>query len=298
MVSSGETASVKALLEKARNQAQAGLIDKAVEHLENAHRIAPDNQEVAFKLACYLDLEGEDERAMEIYEALSDLSPTYEGVLLNLSVLYEDAGLYDDAEELLHRLLTSEPNHPYGRIFYQHIDGSTDMIIQDDPEKRFLNRNILLDTPVTDFELSVRARNCLRKMNIRTLGDLLKTSEENLLSYKNFGETSLDEIRIMLARKGLRLGQASAELQMAHRHELVRAAFPNVPDSVLNKAVEDIELSVRASRALQRLGITNVGDLASRTEAELLGVSNFGETSLNEIRQQLTHLGLALRKVT
>lgn len=298
MVTSGETSSVKALVEKARHQIAAGQIEPALDLLEEAYRLDPANQEVAFKLAWYLDLYGQDERAIEIYEALSDLSPTHEGVLLNLSVLYEDAGFYDDAEEVLHRLLTSKPNHPRGRIFYQHIDGSTDMVIQDDPEKRFLNRNILLDTPVTDFELSVRARNCLRKMNIRTLGDLLKTSEENLLSYKNFGETSLEEIKIMLARKGLRLGQASEDLAHARRLELVRAAAPNVPESVLNKSVEDLQLSVRAGRALERLNITTVGDLASRTEAEMLGLSNFGETSLNEIKQRLAELGLALRKVT
>lgn len=298
MVTSGETTSVKAILEKVRQQVAAGHIEAALDRLEEAYRLDPENQEVAFKLAWYLDLHGEDERAIEIYEALSDLTPTHEGVLLNLSVLYEDGGFYDDAEEVLHRLLTSKPNHPRGRIYYQHIDGSTDMVIQDDPEKRFLNRNILLDTPVTDFELSVRARNCLRKMNIRTLGDLLKTSEENLLSYKNFGETSLEEIKVMLARKGLRLGQASEDLAHARRLEMVRAAAPNVPESVLNQSVEDLELSVRAARALERLNITTVGDLASRTEAEMLGLSNFGETSLNEIKQRLAEVGLTLRKVT
>ena len=44
-------------------------------------------------------------------------------------------------------------------------------------------------------------------MKIRTLGDLLKITEAELLSYKNFGETSLVEIKAMLSQKGLRLGQ-------------------------------------------------------------------------------------------
>ena len=56
--------------------------------------------------------------------------------------------------------------------------------------------------PITDFELSVRSRNCLKKMNIRSLGDLLKTTEQELLSYKNFGETSLNEIKALLDAKG------------------------------------------------------------------------------------------------
>ena len=76
-------------------------------------------------------------------------------------------------------------------------------------DRRGDRRSAVLDIPITDFELSVRSRNCLKKMNIRTLGDLLKTTEQELLSYKNFGETSLNEIKALLAQKGLRLGQAA-----------------------------------------------------------------------------------------
>ncbi|MDP7378943.1 MAG: DNA-directed RNA polymerase subunit alpha C-terminal domain-containing protein, partial [Pirellulaceae bacterium] len=60
----------------------------------------------------------------------------------------------------------------------------------------------ILKVPVTDFELSVRSRNCLQKMNIRTIGDLTHVSEAELLASKNFGETSLIEIREMLSTKG------------------------------------------------------------------------------------------------
>src|SRR5919107_6301781 len=77
-----------------------------------------------------------------------------------------------------------------------------------DDDRRGDKRAQVLDIPITDFELSVRSRNCLKKMNIRSLGDLLKTTEQELLSYKNFGETSLNEIKALLAQKGLRLGQA------------------------------------------------------------------------------------------
>jgi DNA-directed RNA polymerase subunit alpha len=48
---------------------------------------------------------------------------------------------------------------------------------------------------------------------------------------------------------------------------------------------------------LERLGIATVGDLAARTEAELLGVKNFGETSLDEVKSRLAELGLSLRTV-
>jgi DNA-directed RNA polymerase subunit alpha len=65
----------------------------------------------------------------------------------------------------------------------------------------------------------------------------------------------------------------------------------------MSKSVADLELSVRSRKALQRLNIATVGELASRTEAELLGCKNFGQTSLNEIKQQLGSFGLGLRKL-
>jgi DNA-directed RNA polymerase subunit alpha len=139
-------------------------------------------------------------------------------------------------------------------------------------------------------------------MNLKTLGDLLRTSEQELLSYKNFGETSLNEIKALLAQKGLRLGQAAEEgksgipgVATAARRAPVVAG--NVSPELLNKSVADLELSVRSRKALQRLNINSLAELASRTEDELLGCKNFGQTSLNEIKQQLGSFGLGLRKL-
>ena len=55
--------------------------------------------------------------------------------------------------------------------------------------------------------------------------------------------------------------------------------------------------SVRARKAVQLLGIQTVGDLAARTEAELMGVKNFGQTSLDELKQVLALNGLTLRQL-
>ena len=218
-------------------------------------------------------------------------------MLLNLSILYEDSAQYDNADLCLERLLSVNPNHSRGKLYQKDVDSSLSMMYDEDSEKRAEKRNALLETPVTDFELSVRARNCLKKMNIRTLGDLLKITEAELLGYKNFGETSLDEIRTMLTNKGLRLGQALEEQQSQARKDLLKTVAANVPEAVLNKSVGELELSVRSRKALQRLGVNSVGELATRTEAELLGVKNFGQTSLLEIKQRLTELGLSLRKL-
>src|SRR5271170_169203 len=176
-VEKGTSSEVKALYERALKAAASGAFDQALEDLDKAHELDPDDQDVIFKLAYYLDLRGDDEGAIELYEALAHSQKTNENVLLNLSVLYEDAARYDEAEEILYRLLSARPNHAIGRMYYRHVDGSLDMEIEDDSEKRIVTRNLLLETPITDFELSVRARNCLKKMNIRSLGDLLKTTE-------------------------------------------------------------------------------------------------------------------------
>ena len=101
------------------------------------------------------------------------------------------------------------------------------MYYDEDQARRIAKRNAVLDIPVTDFELSVRARNCLKKMNIRTLGDLVRITEAELLAYKNFGETSLKEIKDMLTAKGLRLGQALEEgSELADLAEMKPATGP------------------------------------------------------------------------
>ena len=63
---------------------------------------------------------------------------------------------------------------------------------------------------------------------------------------------------------------------------------------VLNMSVNEIELSVRAANCLNNANITTVGELAMKTEADMLKYRNFGKKSLNEIKDKLTELGLTL----
>src|SRR2546421_4161455 len=64
---------------------------------------------------------------------------------------------------------------------------------------------------------------------------------------------------------------------------------------LLNMSVNEIELSVRAANCLNNANITTVGQLAMKTEAEMLKYRNFGKKSLNEIKEKLAALGLTLR---
>jgi DNA-directed RNA polymerase subunit alpha len=68
----------------------------------------------------------------------------------------------------------------------------------------------------------------------------------------------------------------------------------NKMKKLLNMSVNEIELSVRAANCLNNANITTVGQLAMKTESEMLKYRNFGKKSLNEIKEKLQGLGLAL----
>jgi DNA-directed RNA polymerase subunit alpha len=63
-----------------------------------------------------------------------------------------------------------------------------------------------LRLPISELELSVRSSNCLREANIKNIADLVKRSEDEMLSFKNFGKKSLAEIKELLVGMGLTLG--------------------------------------------------------------------------------------------
>jgi DNA-directed RNA polymerase subunit alpha len=270
--------------------------EKAVEFYERALNENPDHEPAIFRLAVLYDRRAEDAKAIELYERICTSEPVHVNALMNLAILYEDNNHYEEAHRCLDAVLKTNPNHDRARLFMKDVESARSMFYDEDAERRGDRRDAILNIPITDFELSVRSRNCLKKMNIKSLGDLLRTSEQELLSYKNFGETSLNEIKSLLAAKGLRLGQAAEDGKGAavRRPSVV---VGNAPPEILNKQVADLELSVRSRKALQRLNIMSVAELASRTEDELLGCKNFGHTSLNEIKQQLASMGLGLRKL-
>ena len=63
-----------------------------------------------------------------------------------------------------------------------------------------------LNMPITELELSVRSSNCLREAKIKTIGDLVRKSEMEMLKYRNFGKKSLSEINKILSEMGMHLG--------------------------------------------------------------------------------------------
>ena len=148
---------------------------------------------------------------MEVYRRCSTLVPVHVNALQNLALLYEDHGRFHEAESCYRKVLSADPTNVRARIGLKDVVSSQNMYYDEDHERREDRRAQVLRTPITEFELSVRSRNCLAKMNIQTLGDLVRKSEQELLAYKNFGETSLQEIKDILAQKGLRLGMSQED---------------------------------------------------------------------------------------
>ncbi|HUT95775.1 MAG TPA: DNA-directed RNA polymerase subunit alpha C-terminal domain-containing protein [Thermoguttaceae bacterium] len=246
-----------------------------------------------FGLALENDRRGNDEQALELYQRSVARFPPHVGSLLNLGLLYEDLERYERAIECYLRILDVYPSHPRARLYMKDAQASGDMYYDEDAQKRRDRMTQILGIPVTDFELSVRSRNCLQKMGITTLGDLCRCTEQELLASKNFGETSLIEIKEMLGSRGLRLGQLAPE-----RHALEMFEPESLsPDEqeLLSKPMTELNLSVRARKCMIRLGITTISELIRRTGDELLECKNFGVTSLNEVRDKLSVHSLKLR---
>ena len=192
-----------------------GLYEQAMDNYKAALEVSPDHQSALFHLAYRCDLSGNDSAAIDCYRQITSSSPVYVSALLNLAVLYEDRGEYNRAGHCTEKVLKFHPNHQRAILFKKDIDSSKTMFYDEEKEKRRDRKIQILETPISDFELSVRSRNCLKKMNMETIGDLLNITEAELLSYKNFGETSLHEIKLILSPKGLSLGMALEEKQAA-----------------------------------------------------------------------------------
>ena len=97
--------------------------------------------------------------------------------------------------------------------------------------------------------------------------------------------------------KGLHLGMALEDKQRVIAEVEAEQNEEPVDEGLLNRSVEELQLSVRARKCLQKLNIRTLGELIAKTEAELLGVKNFGVTSLNEIKKMVNSLGLSLRRL-
>ena len=275
----------------------SGEYDEAVECYQKSLKKSPENPKVVFRLAYLAALRGDEETSLEYYEKLARQLPTYSRALLNLGMLWEDRRDYDAAVQCYQRILATRPTDRRARLYLRDAVASINSVYDEELRKEVDRQLEVLSVPVTDFELSVRSRNCLTKMNIHTLGDLVTKTEQELLSYKNFGETSLAEIKAILNEKDLQLG-----MNPAAEAERLRMPLPGLeaeeaaPETDIGtQPISDLQLSVRAWKCLISSGIATLADLTECTSQRLLSIKNFGRTSLSEVRAKLKELGLTLK---
>lgn len=91
------------------------------------------------------------------------------------------------------------------QLFINFEDEDIDLHVQDDDVE---NSTLVdkLNTSIEELELTVRAHNCLRNANIRTIGDLVQKTESEVLKIKNFGKITLSELKKVLEEMGLTFG--------------------------------------------------------------------------------------------
>ncbi|MBI5779706.1 MAG: tetratricopeptide repeat protein [Planctomycetes bacterium] len=274
---------------------QQGDYDKAEEEYENALDIDSEYAPAIFRLAYRYDLSGKDEDALELYEKLLHIKPTHINALINLGIFYEDNDEPQKALECYEAVLNIHPNHSRANLYKEDARSSLVMYYDDNLKRKEQELKRLLSQPLSEFQLPTRARNGLDELNIKTIGELVRKTEDELLSHENFGAKSLVDIKDLLARRGLMLSAENRPITLESLlKSYISAETPKQVD-VVNKPIFEIDWSARVKASLTRLKVYTFGDLANKSEKDFMDLPNFGQTSLDEIRRRLEQFGLSLK---
>jgi DNA-directed RNA polymerase subunit alpha len=139
---------------------------------------------------------------------------------VNFSVENTRVGQRTDYDKLILEIWTNGSISPKDALLYasnilqRHLDIFVNFgqlpeeIAEEEPEmtKEEVALYEKLRLPISELELSVRSSNCLREAGIKAIADLVKKTEDEMLSFKNFGKKSLTEIKELLMGMGLTLG--------------------------------------------------------------------------------------------
>ena len=268
-----------------------GEYGEAVDLYEECLEKDSEHREALFRLAHNCDLNGQDDRAIELYNRCAAIKPTCVGALLNLGILYEDRKEYEDARDCYRRVLAIDPTHSQAQLYLKDVESAMEEEILEDEQRRQSRRQRAMETSVDEFQLSTETRKGLERLGIRTLGDLAAITEKQLKQAGNLEDENLQELRELMARNDLSVGEA-AGLSGVNR----RLSGSQVDPGKLDLPIDSLNLSTRSRRCMEKLEISTVGELIGHTEDELLQTPNFGDKSLEEIKEKLANLGLELRE--
>lgn len=270
--------------------------EEAIAEYEKALELDPEHAGALFRLGAHYAFVGDKTRALEYYERLRAAQTFYPNALLNLGVLYEDMGKVNKAVECYKAVLECRPGDWRARLYLKDAESTLNMYYDEGVARRASHKWDVLNQPIAEFELSSRARNCLEKLEIHTLGDLVSKTEEELLATKSLGETTLLEIKQLLMEKGLSLGQeVGLSRPPSPRPQPLAVTDTSYVEDILRCPVTELKLTGRALACMEELGIVTIQDLVNRTPEELLAVRNFGKVSLEEVERKLAEHGLSLK---
>ena len=273
--------------------------EEMINWYERAYEADRNNPGALFGMALENERRGNDDEALALYQRLVCLNPTYVGALINLGLLYEDRENYEEAVNCYKRVLDTDPTNVKAQMYIKDAEASLNRGRTPGRQRYTSTAKSIYDKQVSDYELSARARKALQAMGIETLGDLCSHTEKELLATKNFGDSSLEEIKRILDDAGLRLGTGpqTEEAEFGFDADAAEIGIDAASgDSILSKSVDELNLTVRAKKCLSRKDIRTIGELVRTTAEELMNSKNFGVTSLNEIKKKLNDLyGLKLK---
>ena len=132
--------SVRGMLLERRDEREAALAA-----YEQALAIDQYHIDAMFRSAWLNDLHGEDMNAVDLYERLAQMPAAHVSALINLAVLHEDNGDFDQALQCLQRVLNSHPNHHRARLYYKDVESSRLMVIDEYRDRRTEKRNKVLE---------------------------------------------------------------------------------------------------------------------------------------------------------
>ncbi|MHC5067753.1 MAG: DNA-directed RNA polymerase subunit alpha C-terminal domain-containing protein [Planctomycetota bacterium] len=264
-----------------------GRVERAISCYEGALEREAGHVEAAFKLAGLLDRIGDDDMAIEYYLVCADNYPHYLPGVINLGILYDERGEANAAIDCFRQVLAYNPGNERARLLLRDAQASRTMYYDEREEREREKMEKILKTSVNDFELSVRSRNCLAKMDIFTLGDLISISEQEMLNYKNFGETSLREVKEMLDARNLRLGMLREDDERS---------MSKADQKVMGEGIERLELSSRSAQVLESVGVGKVGDVLEYSDLDLYRTNGSGQSVVQELSTALGAYGMYLKR--
>ena len=182
------------------------------------------------------------------------------------------------------------------------LEKNSELKIKDNEENKIIqNKENFspkdLNKEIKKEELSQRLINSLTSHGVNTINDLIQYTDKQLMSFQNFGETLLQEVKNFLKYYNLSLGNKLIYDDCLKKGEIIEDNKLNshIPFSKLKiNILKEWFLSVRTVNCLKALDIEFIGDLIQWTELDLLHSRNFGRKSLIEIQKYLEKNSLNL----